>query len=206
MTLEPAKHLGRSQRRLEDRRFVTGEGRFVSDFATPDTLHATFVRSVVPHGRIVSIDLGDAGGMPRVVAVMTADDLELNDITPLRGVSEVGAAMRRPPLARERVRYVGEPIAIVVAETRVAGLDAAEQVWPDLEELPPVVEPRTAAEGEPLFPVGNVAYHAVFPSVTQATEEFPVTAAVEVENQRLAPSPIEGLAILCEPEDGALKI
>ncbi|MGI3201551.1 hypothetical protein ACRJ4W_30350 [Streptomyces sp. GLT-R25] len=110
------KLVGKAVRRREDPRLLAGRGRFVDDIALPGMLHAQFVRSTVAHAELASVDVSAVLEVPGVVAVFTAQDLELGDIVAQLGrpLSEfVPTAM--PVLARDKVRYVGEPIAIVVA-------------------------------------------------------------------------------------------
>ncbi|MFC8125861.1 xanthine dehydrogenase family protein molybdopterin-binding subunit [Streptomyces sp. NPDC057302] len=145
--------VGRSVSRREDPRLLTGRGRFVDDIALPGMLHAQFVRSTVAHGEITSIDLTAVRDVPGVVAAFTADDLELTDITAQLGrpLSEfVPTAM--PVLARDRVRYVGEPVAIVVARNAYAVEDGLEAAKVSYAPLPPVTSEEAAlAPGAPLL-------------------------------------------------------
>ncbi|GAA3149075.1 xanthine dehydrogenase family protein molybdopterin-binding subunit [Streptomyces rectiviolaceus] len=152
---EPVKEgqlVGTSVSRREDPRLLTGRGRFVDDIALPGMLHAQFVRSTVAHGEITSVDLTAVRDVPGVVAAFTADDLELTDITAQLGrpLSEfVPTAM--PVLARRRVRYVGEPVAIVVARDAYAvedGLEAAKVSYAPL--VPVTSEEAALAPGAPL--------------------------------------------------------
>lgn len=144
--------VGRSVSRREDPRLLTGRGRFVDDIALPGMLHAQFVRSTVAHGEITSVDLTAVRDVPGVVAAFAADDLDLTDITAQLGrpLSEfVPTAM--PVLARDRVRYVGEPIAVVVARNAYAaedGLEAAKVSYAPL--LPVTSEADALAPGAPL--------------------------------------------------------
>jgi carbon-monoxide dehydrogenase large subunit len=143
--------------RSEDQPLVTGRGRFTDDLAPPGAAHAAFVRSPIGHGVVKSVDVVAAAKLPGVVAVFTGADLERDGIgaipplvlLPGRGGTQMfGAAM--PVLASRRVRYVGEPVAIVVAETTAQAQDAAEAVTLDLEELPAVSDVgRAAAAGAP---------------------------------------------------------
>ncbi|HEY5579197.1 MAG TPA: molybdopterin cofactor-binding domain-containing protein, partial [Acidimicrobiia bacterium] len=202
---DQSRYLGKPQRRLEDVRFVTGTATFVSDLAGPGISQAVFVRSLIPHGELRDVDIGEAARQPGVVAVFTAGDLDLPDIS--RGLRRSGRSMSRPPLARTRVRYVGEPVAVVIAETREAATDAAEHVWAEIEPLPVVTDPMHAKDGEALFPEGNVVSRVeVTSDYTLTGDDLPVRVQVELNNQRLAPSPIEGLAILCEPSGTRLEI
>ncbi|MEV0318250.1 xanthine dehydrogenase family protein molybdopterin-binding subunit [Streptomyces sp. NPDC050658] len=137
--------VGRSVARREDPRLLTGRGRFVDDIALPGMLHAQFVRSTVAHGEIVSVDLTAVREVPGVVAAFTADDLALTDITAQLGrpLSEfVPTAM--PVLARDRVRYVGEPVAIVVARDAYAAEDGLEAAKVGYAALPPVTSEEAA--------------------------------------------------------------
>ena len=166
MSAEPVlsssgKWVGASVSRKEDPRLLTGRGRFVDDVHLPRMLHAQFVRSTVAHGAIDSLDVSAVLDVPGVVAVFTAADLDLEDITAVldRPLSEfVPTAM--PVLARDRVRYVGEPLAIVVAEDPYAaedGLEAAKVGY--LPDTAVVSDEQALAPGAPLVhaeAVGNV--------------------------------------------------
>ncbi|MFE1770637.1 xanthine dehydrogenase family protein molybdopterin-binding subunit [Streptomyces sp. NPDC059008] len=146
------KLVGRSVARREDPRLLSGRGRFVDDIALPGMLHAQFVRSTVAHGEIASVDLSAVRRVPGVVAAFTADDLALGDITAQLGrpVSEfVPTSM--PVLARDKVRYVGEPVAIVVARDAYAAEDGLEAARVTYTTLPPVTSEEAAlAPGAPL--------------------------------------------------------
>ncbi|MGP8304100.1 xanthine dehydrogenase family protein molybdopterin-binding subunit [Streptomyces inhibens] len=150
--MKERKLVGRSVARREDPRLLSGRGRFVDDIALPGMLHAQFVRSTVAHGEIASVDLSAVRHVPGVVAAFTADDLELGDITAQLGrpLSEyVPTAM--PVLARDKVRYVGEPIAIVVARDAYAAEDGLEAAKVSCTALPPVTSEEAAlAPGAPL--------------------------------------------------------
>src|SRR6266542_2702359 len=113
--------LGDSVRRVEDPPMVTGSAQYTDDLAIPGALHAVFVRSVVAHACITGLDTGEAAGMPGVVAVLTAADLDLPPMPPGMGPADFA----RPALAREVVRFLGEAVAVVVAATREQALDAA---------------------------------------------------------------------------------
>ena len=120
--------------RVEDGPLLRGQGRYLADLAGP-RLHAAFVRSAVAHGRVVAVDTGPARSAPGVVAVLTAADLGL---APLHGHPMLDARFTRPPLAEGEVRFVGDPLAVVVAETAALAVDAAELVVVDVEPLPVV--------------------------------------------------------------------
>ena len=141
----------RSVRRREDVRLLTGRGRYAADQHPPGMLQAVLVRSPHAHASIGDIDVAAALAMPGVVAVFTAADL--TDVSPIPGGigfprPDGGPAPKtdRPLLASDRVRFVGEPVAVVLAETMDAGKDAAEAVMVDYSELPLVTDPIAAME------------------------------------------------------------
>ncbi|MGV9386608.1 xanthine dehydrogenase family protein molybdopterin-binding subunit [Nonomuraea sp. NPDC003707] len=145
--------VGRSAARREDLRLLSGHGRFVDDLHLPGTLHAQFVRSTVAHGTVTGVDLSATLATPGVVAAFTAADLDLGDITAIldRPPSEfVPTAM--PVLARDRVRYVGEPVAVVLAGNPYAVEDGVEAARVTYEADRPVVSAEQAlAPGAPLL-------------------------------------------------------
>lgn len=150
--LNERKLVGKAVRRREDPRLLAGRGRFVDDIALPGMLHAQFVRSTVAHAELASVDVSAVREVPGVVAVFTAEDLELGDIVAQLGrpLSEfVPTAM--PVLARDKVRYVGEPIAIVVARDAYAAEDGLEAAKVSYTTLPPVMSEEAAfADSAPL--------------------------------------------------------
>jgi CO/xanthine dehydrogenase Mo-binding subunit len=132
--------IGRSVPRLEDPPLVTGSGCFAADISFPHQLHMRLVRSAVAHGRIVSIDTSRAQAVPGVAAVWTA--AALADVPPIdfRLTRIEGLEpYRQPILARERVRYVGEPVAVVFAADPYRAEDAADLVAVEIDELPPLL-------------------------------------------------------------------
>jgi aerobic carbon-monoxide dehydrogenase large subunit len=146
------RNIGARVRRVEDRRLITGAGRFTADHAAPGALHVGFVRSDRAHARIERIDTAAAAGMPGVAAIFTATDLE-GVVGPVRATSRM--ADYHPtaiyPLARGKVRHVGEAVAAVLADSRALAEDAAERVAVDYRPLDPVVDPEAAlAEGATL--------------------------------------------------------
>jgi carbon-monoxide dehydrogenase large subunit len=142
--------VGRPLARAEDVRFTTGTSAFVGDLHFEGMLHAAFVRSWSAHARLVGIDAEAALAARGVVAVLTARDLDGRvGRFPVNPIEDGEAAdAPHPVLARDRVRYVGEPVAVVVAETPDAAVDAAELVVVDLDELPALVDPRAALEAD----------------------------------------------------------
>lgn len=129
--------VGRRAARKEDRRLLVGDARFGADVALPDALHARVVRSSVAHGTLTGVDVEEARAMPGVVDVVTADDLPGDVRIPVRlAVQEIDLdAHLQPVLARDEVRYVGEPLAVVVAEDAYTAEDAAELVGPEIGDL-----------------------------------------------------------------------
>ncbi len=102
-------------------------------------LHAVFVRAIEPHGRLLSIDVSEAKSMPGVVAVLTGADLTDVWVLPPR-LPTANKAMVRPMMAQDVVRFVGEPVAVVLAETRAEAADGAEVVIVETDPLPPVID------------------------------------------------------------------
>jgi len=132
--------VGASVARLEDVPLVTGRGLFAADVTFPDTLHMRVVRSPIAHGRIVKVDTSAARSAPGVVAVWTIDDIA--DLPPIDFRDDRVEPLipyRQPLLARSRVRYVGEPVAVVFADNPYQAEDAAEQVMLEIEALAPVL-------------------------------------------------------------------
>jgi carbon-monoxide dehydrogenase large subunit len=152
--------LGRPLRRREDRRLLTGRGRFIDDIAAPPgCLHAVFVRSPHPHARIGAIDATAALALPGVVAVLTGRDLGAL-VTPLRMAPPIEGLlpMEMPVLPVDTARFVGDPVALVLAETRVLAEDAAELVQVDWDPLPAVARMGEApALVDPAVPGNRVS-------------------------------------------------
>lgn len=196
-------------KRLEDGPLVTGHGKFVGDLVDDDTLHVAFVRSPVAHAILGDIDVEAARDMPGVVGVFTNSDLGLPDLpsTPGRGAPEA-TGMGQSALARDRLRHVGDPIAVVVAESQVAATDAADMIWVDFEELPPVLDPDASlADDTLLFPeVGTNLVHRSTVGDTGPVPESDVYATIEVEIPRVSPVTIEPLAFLARPLGDGLEL
>jgi aerobic carbon-monoxide dehydrogenase large subunit len=187
-------------------RLITGEGRFVADLAPEGTLHCWFVRSPIAHGMLGSIDVEEATAAPGVVAVFTAADLDLPDIR--WGVRTEITGMDRPVLARDRVRFTGEAVALVVATAAPLAEDAASLVRPDIDPLEAAASPEAALAGDALlFPERGsniVAIHTLAEGPEPDGELVDVT--VEVDHPRLAPSPLETLQFLAVPDGDRLLV
>jgi carbon-monoxide dehydrogenase large subunit len=201
-------HIGRSLPRLEDHRFLTGQGRYVDDFAVLGQLHGVVLRSPHGHALIEGIDTAAARAMPGVRGVFTAADLDADGVGTLPCIARVAtvAPMIVPPrraLARDRARHVGDPVAFVVADTMQRARDAAERVAVTYRPLPAVVDARAALAAEaPLLwdeAPGNLSYRfergdrpgvdAVFATAAQIVE-------IELVNNRLVVAPIEPRAAI----------
>jgi carbon-monoxide dehydrogenase large subunit len=142
-----ARAVGRSVWRKEDQRLLTGRGRYAADFRLPGMLHAAVLRSPHAHARLGAIGAGAALALPGVAAVVTAEDLGGIGRIPVRlGPRASVRACLQPPLARDTVRYVGEPVAFVVAENRYLAEDALDRVRVDYEPLPAVADVWRALE------------------------------------------------------------
>src|ERR1700686_2190510 len=146
-------HIGRSLRRLEDPRFLTGQGRYVDDMDLPGQLYGIVLRSSHGHAAIEGIDTASARAMPGVRGVFTAADLEADGIGKLPCIAQVATVAPmivppRPALALDRVRHVGDPVAFVVADTSDQARDAAERIAVAYRPLPAVVDATTALAAE----------------------------------------------------------
>jgi carbon-monoxide dehydrogenase large subunit len=197
--------LGNPVRRVEDPRILSGEAKYFDDLDPTGCTHIVFVRSPIAHARVTAVDTKDAEGMPGVVAVHTKDTLPLERVTGMMAPPEFA----RPPLADATVRFVGDIVAAVVAETRAQAVDAAEAVVVDYDPLPVVVDAETAlAEGAPLLFPEHGSNVAVDFTTMGAVADPTVLDGAEVVvhgrfvNQRLAPVPMEPNGILVEPGDG----
>lgn len=183
--------------RKEDPAYLTVGGTYVDDVECPGALHAVFVRSVMAHADITDIHTAEAAEMPGVVGVYTAADLELSADPPSMPV--LNQQMLRSPLATDRVRYVGDPFAVVVAESRHAATDAAELVYADYEPLDAVIDTAEAAGNDKLlFP--DAGTNTVF-AIPRGDEEglfddCEVTVELAFDNPRLNGAPIEPRAAL----------
>jgi aerobic carbon-monoxide dehydrogenase large subunit len=208
VTTLPPSFFGVPVRRTEDPRFLRGEGRYLENLPIPGALRAVFVRSMMAHARLVGVDSATAREMPGVAAVLTAGDI---DLPPQPPSGNVEGEFRRPILASDVVRFVGEPIAVVVAATLAEALDAAEHILVDYEPLPSVTDLEVASRaGAPLlFPEEGTNVANTFG--TDGDDDPLVGAEVVVRgrfvNQRLAPAPMEANAIAVVPEsDGAFTV
>ena len=211
---------GREVRRIEDPALLRGEGRFTDDLVREGQTHLVFLRSPYAHARIVGVDTSAAEAVPGVLAVFSGAELQAAGVQPIgpavpfpRPDGTPGVSAPRHPLALDRVRYVGEAVAAVVAESREAALDGAEAIVVDYEELPAVTDPFAAMRpGAPLLcdaAPDNIAAEARHGDAAATEAAFAQAAhrvSLELVNQRLAPASIEPRVVLAEPEGERLAI
>jgi len=209
--------IGQPVRRSEDPKLVRGEGRYTDDIGLAGQAYAVMVRSSVAHGVIGGIDTAAAKAMPGVLAVYTAADLTgyggLKCNLPLK--SRDGSSIRytpRPALAGDKVRFVGDPVACVIAQTIAQAKDAAEAIALDVEPLAPVVSARAAAQpGAPLLwddVPGNIALDYHYGDKDKVAEAFVKAAHVvrlPLVNQRLVVNTIEPRSAIGEFDAKAEK-
>ena len=209
---------GRSQpvKRIEDVRFLTGAGRYVDDIAPSDALHTYVLRSPMAHGEITALDVSMAHTAPGVALVLTAEDLEIAGVDLNISASTVknvdgtqGAAPMRPVLAKGRVRFVGEPVAVVIAETLEQAKDAAELIDLDINELEAHV--HVSPGGVDLHPEAprNVAFNYGVGDKTAVKAAFADAAHVvelDVEDNRVIVNSMEPRGCWAAMEDGRLHL
>ncbi len=207
--------IGASVVRKEDRRFITGRGRYTDDIALARTIHAVFVRSPHAHARIVRVDIGAAETAPGVVAVLTGAEFAADGIGGLicgwMIHSKDGTPMKagaHPALAHDRVRHVGDQVAVVIAETRDQARDAAELVEVEYEILPAVTDPVKAIQpGAPtLHDVApdNLIYDWTIGDEAAVNEAFARAAHVtrmELVNNRLSPNAMEPRSAIAQYDE-----
>jgi carbon-monoxide dehydrogenase large subunit len=187
--------LGNEVQRVEDPRFLTGRATYVANLRPEGLAHVEFVRSPLAHGRITEIDVSDARAMPGVLAVVTAADLASN-VTPA-GMVPMPPTLARPLLAADVVRFVGEPIVAIVAETLAQAVDATEAVIIDYDPLEPVVALDAALSDEVLIHPdhgSNVAMGSEPASTVPLDAE--VVVRQRIVNQRVAPCPLERVRVV----------
>ncbi|MCW5770391.1 MAG: xanthine dehydrogenase family protein [Rhodospirillaceae bacterium] len=206
--------------RKEDARLLVGAGRFVGDIVVPGMLHAAFVRAPHAHAAVKRISAKAARKMPGVAAVFTGAEMEADAVGPMRSLWPLrmadGTMMNEPPrwaLARGKVRHVGEPVAVVLAETRDAAMDAAEAVDIDYAPLPAVVGAKAAlAAGAPQLHAaapGNRCFHWVRGAPAAVEVAFAKAAHIvrlDIVNHRIAGAAIEPRAVLGVPEPGGFVL
>jgi carbon-monoxide dehydrogenase large subunit len=203
--------LGTRVLRTEDPRFLTTGGVYTDDMELPGQCHVFFVRSPIAHARIRSVDVSAARAAPGVIAAFTGEDLADLPLLAPPMPHMINGQMGQPLLARDVVRYVGEPVAVVVTEDAYQGEDAAELVDVDYEPLPPVIDPAHAADPEAavLFPESGSNMAASFGELDALNADMfdgcEVVVSRTIVNQRVAPAPMETrAAVAAWGEDGRL--
>ncbi len=204
--------------RKEDHRYITGKGRYTDDIQQVGMTYGCFVRSPYARADIKGFDVSQALEMEDVISVLTGLDVAADGLGGLPCGwmihSKDGSEMRQPVhpvMAAERVNYLGEPVALVVAETKEAAKNAAELVLVDYEELTPVVDVASAAQGEQLYAEvpNNTCYEWGLGDEAATDEGFASAAHVthiELTNNRLIPNAIEPRAALAEYNSGTDEI
>ncbi len=197
--------IGDAPKRREDEAFLTGRGRYLDDYAFPGVAYAAVLRSPHAHAAIESIDVTAARNAPGVLAVLTASDVDRDGLQPLRPSAEANvktgepfAFLPQPLLASSKVRYAGEPVALIIAETHAQALDAAERVRVDYAPLAAVTTPAAGrASGAPLLAdeaPGNVCFDWETGDAAAVDAAFASAAHVvrlRVDNHRIVTNPME---------------
>lgn len=214
--------VGQPVRRKEDQRLLTGGGRYTDDFNFEGQVHCAFLRSPYAHGRIKEIDTEAAKSAPGVIGVFTGEDMEREGVGRVESDMNLkeldGTPMfktHRLALPTDKVRYAGEPVAVVVAETANQAKDAAELIMLDVEELPPVVTAlQAAAEGAAAVhdeKPDNCALHwenDTPDAYQKVAEKAHKIVSIELVNNRVVPVPMEPKCCIAEmnPETGRMTI
>jgi carbon-monoxide dehydrogenase large subunit len=205
--------VGQPVSRKEDPVLLRGEGRYTDDLNRPGQLYGVMVRSRMAHGELRAVDVTEARAMPGVRAVITASDLDaagIKNMPAAGGKHRDGSPTPRPaqrPLATDRVRYVGEPVAMVVAETAKQAKDAAEAIFLDVDPLPAVTTASDAAAADaPLLHAeapGNVCLDFHYGDTEKVNAAFAVAAHVttlSLRNNRIVVCPMEPRSAIGEYE------
>jgi carbon-monoxide dehydrogenase large subunit len=205
--------IGQPVHRAEDFRFLKGAGCFIDDMQRDGMLHAVVLRSPVAHGRIRAVDTAKAKAMPGVHAVMTAADIGKSvPVIPLRlaNLPEFKSFLQ-PVIASDKMRYVGEPVAVVVAQTQAQAEDAAEKIGLDIEPLPALPDRRVAATDTSLLfeEAGSnrmVRYAVSFGDADAAFAEAEYTRKEKFACHRLTGLPLETRGQVAEWNGGRLTV
>lgn len=212
--------IGQATTRIEDDRFTSGQGRYIEDLQFPNQSYAVFVRSPHAHARIIEIDKDSVSDLPGILGVYTCEDLRgagIGDVPCNAGVTNIdGSPCYKPPrpaLADGMVRFVGDPVAVIVAETKAQAQDAAEQLWVDYEMLDAVVETDQAmTPGKPQIWDGaasNRCFHWQAGKKDSTDEAFEMANHVvdlELVNNRVIPTSMETRGAIGLVENGRLVL
>ncbi len=199
--------LGNAVLRREDPTILAGAARYYDDLPVEGVTHIVFVRSPIAHATVESIDITDAETMPGVLGVYCASNFPME---PIQGFMMLPPEFNRPPLATDRVRFVGDIVAAVVAETRAQAVDAAEQVIVDYEPLPVVIDPEQAmAPDAPLLfeaHGSNLAIAFDFGEDPTLMDDAEVVVSGRFVNQRVAAVPMEPNGIVVSVDGDGLFV
>ena len=212
--------IGQAATRYEDDRLLSGEGRYVEDVHVEDQCYAAFVRSPHAHAKITSIDTADASSLPGVLAIYTVADLKaegIGDIPCMAPASNKDGSNcimpPRPALAEDRVRYVGDAVAVVIAESRLQALDAVEAIWVNYDLLPAVVETNQAMADNANLVWGEAAKNQCFDwedgdadATNKAFAEASHVVELELVNNRLVPTSMETRGAVAAIEEGTGRL
>jgi len=212
--------IGQAATRYEDDRLLSGEGRYVDDVNIEDQCYAAFVRSPHAHAKITSIDTSNASSLPGVLAIYTAADLKADGIgdipcmAPAPNKDGSNCVMPpRPALAEDRVRYVGDAVAVVIAENRALAQDAVEAVWVDYDLLPAVVEINQAITDNANLVWGEAAKNQCFDwedgdaeATSKAFADASHVVELELVNNRVVPTSMETRGALASIEEGTSRL
>lgn len=226
-----AGYMGRSVPRREDERLLRGQGRFIDDICPPGCHHVRFVRSDIAHGLLRSVDVEEARALPGVLVILNGQDLEAT--LPIMAPSKADGGVfeeqlldllgsessfirreNRLPLVVDRVRHVGEIVAVVVATDPYVAEDAADLIVVDIDELPSVVDPHAAVLPDaPLLydhwaDNRSLQLHVIKGDVAAAFDAAATVVRRRVHSERLSASPIEGRGVVAEldPRTGRLTV
>ncbi len=212
--MENLRHppIGETVLRKETLRFVKGKGTYVDDISLPGTLHAAFVRSSYAHAGIERIDPGDALNMPGILGVFTGKEIVQN-LRPMRVGGRAMRGVKLYPLAVEKVRYFGEPVAVVIGETRYLAEDAVEAVSVDYDPLPPVLDPEAAMQPDAPQVHNEIGSNIVFewhfstPNIDAVFQKADRVFSERIRSHRYTACPMEPRAYLAQynPQDGQLS-
>ncbi|MEY5059518.1 MAG: hypothetical protein RJA51_1265, partial [Actinomycetota bacterium] len=184
--------LGTRVVRIEDPRFLRGEGTYIANLPLDGAVHITYVRSTMAHARLLSVDTAEASSMPGVLHVWTAADVDLAPAPPANGMMNKG--IRFPFVAADTVRFVGDIVAVVISETKTQGLDAAEAVIVDYDPLPVVLDvDESLGDSVLLHPEAgtNVVLKFANPDDTDIFAGCEVVVDLVIENNKVATAPME---------------
>ncbi|MFL2669117.1 MAG: xanthine dehydrogenase family protein molybdopterin-binding subunit [Alphaproteobacteria bacterium] len=209
------RYVGESVNRLEDQRFLIGAGKFVDDVSLPGMTHMAILRSPHAHARIKTIDLSAAQKMPGIIDVFAASDIKIDmpeiplRLAPFKGFEK----FLQKPIAVDKVRYVGEPIAVIIAENRYLAEDALAEITLDFDILPAVTSLDQAQAGDVLLHEAagenvGTAYPVSRGDVETAFKDAPYLRRERFVTNRHAACPLEtrGLIGECDPISGVLRL